>query len=99
MACKGAVSLNEPSCAHIFERGLLCDDQRGLGELRGKKETVGMAKGVLGGTDIYVSKKWEGLDVTILIHGIVRHVHVPLANGLAFDASEVDGLLLWILFD
>jgi len=33
------------------------------------------------------------------VHGVVGHVHVSLADSLAFDTTEMDGLLLGVILD
>ena len=37
--------------------------------------------------------------MAVLIHGIVSHVHIPLADSLALDTTEMDGLLLRVVLD
>jgi len=46
-----------------------------------------------------VTKKGKSFDIAVLVHGVVGHVHITLADGLAFDASEVNSLLYWIVLD
>ena len=38
-------------------------------------------------------------DVTILVHGIVGHVHVTLADYLTFDTTKVERLLFRVVLD
>jgi hypothetical protein len=49
--------------------------------------------------DVDIAEEWERLDVTILVHGIVGHVHVSLADGLALDTTKINILFLGVVFD
>ena len=46
-----------------------------------------------------MSTKRGGFDVPILIRSIVRHLHVTLADGLPFDTTEMDSLVLRVVLD
>jgi hypothetical protein len=37
--------------------------------------------------------------MAVLVHGVVDHVHIPLADSLALDTTEMDGLLLRVVLD
>jgi len=56
MAGKRAILLNKALHPHVFKCGFLSYDKRNLSKLSGKKETVGMAEGVLGRTSIDICK-------------------------------------------
>jgi hypothetical protein len=96
---EGTISLNETFHAHILERCLLGDDESDLSELSGEKEAIGMAESIFGGANINVGEEREGLDMAILVRGVVGHVHIPLADSLALDTTEMDGLLLRVVLD
>ena len=96
---EGTIPLNETFYAHILECRLLGDDKSDLSELGGEKEAIGMAESVFGGTNINVGKEGKSLDMAVLVHGVVGHVHIPLADCLALDTTEMDGLLLWVVLD
>ena len=99
MTSKCTPLLHEAFGAHILEGGLLSDNERNLGELGGKQQASRVAKGIEHGPDVNVGKKRESLDAAVLIHGIVGHLHVSLANGLALDATEMNGLGLRVFLD
>ena len=50
-------------------------------------------------TNIDVAEERKGLDISVLMHCIVRHIHVPLRNSLSLDATEMNGLLVGIILD
>ena len=58
-----------------------------------------MAESVLGGTNIDVGEKGKGLDMAILVHRVIGHVHIPLADGLTLDTTKMDGFLLRVVLD
>src|SRR6202044_3641068 len=99
MTGKSTVLLNETFEAHVFKCSLLRHHERNLGKLSSEEQARRMAKRILGRSDIDVAEERQSFDVAVLVHRIVRHVHVSLANGLTFDASEVDGFLLGIVLD
>ena len=41
-----------------------------------------------------IREKMKSLDIAILIHDIVGHVHIMLMNGLPLDTAEMNSLLL-----
>ena len=89
--------LNETLRAHILECSALSDDECDLSELGREQETIRVAEGVALRTDVDVAEQGERLDVTLLVHRVVGHVHVTLANSLTLDTTEVDGLLLRVV--
>jgi len=46
-----------------------------------------------------ISEERKRFDMPILVSGVVRHVHVTLANGLTFNFSEMYCLLFWVALD
>jgi hypothetical protein len=85
--------------AHIFECGLLGDNKRNLGKLSGEKQAIRKAKGVFWRPNIDVNEKRECLDIAILVHRVVCHIHVTLADGLPFDTAKMDCFLLQVVFN
>src|ERR1700722_6993684 len=99
MASKGAFSLHETFHAHILESRFLCHNQCNLGKLGSVKQSRRAAEGILGSSDVNVAKERKGLHVPILVHSIIGHIHVPLADRLTLDASEMYSFLLGIVLD
>jgi hypothetical protein len=56
-----------------------------------------MTKCILWTPNIDISKEWQSLDMAVLVHCVVGHVHVALSNGLTFDTAEVDRFFLWVV--
>jgi hypothetical protein len=56
-----------------------------------------MAERIFGGSDVDVPEEWESFNISVLVHCVVCHVHVPLTNCLALDVAEVDSLFLGIV--
>jgi len=96
---EGTILLDEALHAHILERRLLSDDKSDPSELGSEKEAVGVTESVLGSMNINVGEKRESLDMAVLVHRIVGHVHIPLADSLTLDATEMDGFLLRVILD
>ena len=96
---KGRVLLHEALRTHILERSPLGHDEGDLSELRREKEAIGVAEGVALGANVDIAEERKRLDVAVLVHRVVGHVHVTLANGLTLDTTEVDGLLLRVVLD
>ena len=96
---KSAILLDEALHAHVLERRLFSDDKSNLSELGGEKKAIGMAESVLGSTNIDVGEEGKSFDMAILVHRVVGHVHIPLANGLTLDTTEMDGFLLRVVLD
>jgi hypothetical protein len=96
---EGTILLDEALHAHILESRLLSDDKSNPSELGSGKEAVGVTESVLGSTNINVGEKRESLDMAVLVHLIVGHVHIPLANSLILDTAEMDGFLLRVILD
>ncbi|GFZ49402.1 hypothetical protein JCM24511_07522 [Saitozyma sp. JCM 24511] len=71
---KRGVLVDETLGLHVVERGLFGDDKGDLGVLRGEEETL----------------RRLGLDLTTLVDGVIREVHVSLADGLTLDTTKVD---------
>ena len=94
-----AVALDDTVRTHILECCLFGDDERDLSELGGKEKTVGVAESILEGAEVDVGEERKRLDIVVLVHGVVGHVHVSLTDGLALDTTRVDGLLLWVVLD
>ena len=44
-----------------------------------------------------IREKRKSLDISILIHDIIGHVHIMLMNGLPLDTTKMNSLLLWVL--
>jgi hypothetical protein len=99
MASECTVLLNETFEVHVLKGSLLCHDKGNLGKLCSEEKTCGMAEGVLGRSNIDIAKERESLDVGVLVHGVVGHIHVLLADCLTFDASKMNSLLLGVVFD
>jgi hypothetical protein len=96
---EGTILLDEALHAHILERRLLSDDKSNLSELGSEEKTVGVAESVLGSTNIDVGEERESLDMAVLVHSVVGHVHIPLADSLTLDTTEMDGFLLRVVLD
>ena len=99
MTSECTLLLHEALGAHILKGGLLSDNERNLGELGGEQQASGVAKGIEHGPDINVGEKRESLDAAVLVHCVVGHLHISLANGLALDATEMNGLGLRVVLD
>jgi hypothetical protein len=91
--------LHEALGAHILEGSLLSDNERNLGKLGGEEQASGVAKGIEHSPDVNIGKERESLNVAVLVHRVVGHLHVSLTNGLALDAAEMNGLGLRVVLD
>jgi hypothetical protein len=49
--------------------------------------------------DTDICKKRETLDVTVLIHRVLGHLHIALTDCLALDTAKVGGLFLGAFTD
>lgn len=81
----------------IFKGRALDDDESNLGVLCSKQKTRGVGECVALRTDVDVAEEGEGLDVPVLVHRIVRHIHVSFTDCLSLDSAKVNGLLLGIV--
>ena len=77
----------------------LSDDKCDLSELGDKEKSVGMAEHVLWSAGTNISEEWKCLEMPLLVSDAVCHVYVALADGLTFNSSEMDCLLLWVALD
>jgi hypothetical protein len=84
---------------HIFKGGLLRDDESDLSKLSSEQETIRVAECVSLSADVDIAEERERADNAVLVHRIIRHFHVPGANGLTLDTTEVDGLFLRVILD
>lgn len=96
---EGTIELNEALRAHIFEGRQLGDEKRDMSELDHEEEAAGVAEHVLWSADTDAGEERERLGIAILVHGVVGHVHVVLANDWSLDTTEVDCLCLRVLLD
>ena len=90
--------LDEALRAPFLERGTLGHDQGELGELRGEEKTRRVAECVALSANIDVAEERERLDFAVLVHRILSHVHIALADSLALDTAEMDSLLFGVIF-
>ena len=80
-------------------KAALSDDKRDLSELGDKEKSVGMAERVLRSAGANISEEWKCLEMPILVSDIICHVYVALVDGLTFNSSKMDRLLLWVALD
>ena len=96
---EGAILLDETLHPHVLKCCFLCGDESDLSKLSGEEKTIGIAEGVLGVRTLMSAKEREGLDVAILVHRVIGHIHISLVDSLTLDTTEMDGLLLRIILD
>ena len=49
--------------------------------------------------DTDICEKRETLDITILIHRVLDHIHIALTDSLVLDTAKVGGLFLGVFTD
>ena len=84
---------------HVLESRLFSDYKSNLSELSGEQETIRMAESIFVHPDVNISKERKGLDMVVLVHGIVGHMHVMLMDSQSLDTTKVDCLLLGVVLD
>jgi hypothetical protein len=83
---------------HVLKCSLLRHHERDLGKLSSEEQVRQMVR-CTWHSGIDIAEERLSFDIAALVHCLVRYVHVSLANGLTFDASEVDGLLFGMVLD
>ena len=58
-----------------------------------------MAESIFVHPDINISEERKGLDMAVLVHGIVGCMHVMLTDSWSLDTTKVDCLLLGVVLD